>query len=216
MADGLERTAIDPMTGRTGTASSAPRQSVSRAVDPSRDFLRNLRNVIVPVNVRQFVSHLAGNMSPITEDQFTPEDLAAIRYAILKQGGGASGSIGYGDYGASGWSSFGDPTEGPLDMLYKSYTDPAYRMETTLGTASYRRLPDGSYIVEDRYNFNAPSRQRVLNAVNEKGMLRLLDDAFRKSGLAGVLNVLGNVYGQTEDEPGAPVSIRIPPVTDKK
>ena len=172
---------------------------------------RRAKNALIPVNVRQFVSHLAGDVSPITEAQFTPEDLAAIRYAIAKRGGGASGSIGYGDY-TGGWSSFGDPSEGPLDMLYKSYTDPAYRMETTLGGASYRRLPDGSYVVEDQYNFNAPSRQRVTNALREKGIASLLTDAYKTNGMAGVLNVLGNVYGNTEDEPGAPVSIRLPPM----
>jgi hypothetical protein len=172
--------------------------------------VQSVKNALIPVNVRQYVSHLMGSRSPITEAQFTPEDLDAIRYAIAKQGGGAAGSIGYGDYGPQGFSSFGDPREGPLDMLYKSYTDPAYRMETTLGGASYRRLPDGSYVVEDRYNFNAPSRQRVTNALREQGLLSLANDAYRKNGLAGVLNLLGNVYGQTEDEPGAPVSVRVP------
>jgi hypothetical protein len=101
-------------------------------------------------------------------------------------------------------------------MLYKSYTDPAYRMETTLGMASYRRLPDGSYVVEDRYNFNAPSRQRVTNALREKGVMSLLTDAYKNNGMAGVLNVLGNVYGSTEDEPGAPVSIRLPAVNSRR
>lgn len=180
------------------------------------DRFRRVKNALIPVNVRQFVSHLAGDVSPITEAQFTPEDLAAIRYAIAKRGGGAAGSIGYGDYGAGGFSSFGDPREGPLDMLYKSYTDPAYRMETTLGGASYRRLPDGSYVVEDQYNFNAPSRQRVTNALREKGVMSLLTGAYKTHGMAGVLNVLGNVYGHTEDEPGAPVSIRLPPVNPRK
>jgi hypothetical protein len=177
--------------------------------------IQGVKNALIPVNVRQYVSHLTGNRSPITEAQFTPEDLDAIRYAIAKQGGGASGLIGYGDYGPQGWSTFGDPKEGPLDMLYKSYTDPAYRMETTLGGASYRRLPDGSYVVEDRYNFNAPSRQRVINALREQGLLSLASDAYKKSGLAGVLNLLGNVYGQTEDEPGTPVSIRVPLATKR-
>ena len=180
------------------------------------DRLQRAKNALIPVNVRQYASHLAGNVSPITERQFTPEDLEAIRFAIAKRGGGAAGQIGYGDYGKSGWSSFGDPSEGPLDMLYKSYTDPAYRMETTLGTASYRRLPDGSYVVEDRYNFNAPSRQAVANALREQGMVSLLHNAYKKNGLAGVLNVLGNVYGHTESEPGAPVSIRLPPATSTR
>ena len=179
--------------------------------------VQSVKNALIPVNVRQFASHLMGNQSPITEAQFTPEDLAAIRYAIAKQGGGATGSIGYGDYGPQGFSSFGDNTrEGLLDMLYKSYTDPAYRMETTLGGASYRRLPDGSYVVEDRYNFNAPSRQRVTNALREKGVMSLLTDAYKNNGMAGVLNVLGNVYGSTEDEPGAPVSIRLPAVNSRR
>ena len=177
---------------------------------------RSAKNALVPVNVRQFVSHLAGDVSPITESQFSPEDLASIRSAIARQGGGEAGTIGYGDYGPSGLSGFGDPTQGPLDMLYKSYTDPAYRMETTLGMASYRRLPDGSYVVEDRYNFNAPSRQGVKNALREQGITSLLSDAYKRNGLPGVLNLLGNVYGSTEDDRGAPVSIRLPPSNLRK
>ena len=175
------------------------------------DRLQRVKNALIPVNVRQYASHLAGNVSPITERQFTPEDLEAIRFAIAKRGGGEKGQIGYGDYSKAGFSSFGDPSEGPLDMLYKSYTDPAYRMETTLGMASYRKLPDGSYVVEDRYNFNASSRQAVANALREQGMMSLLHNAYKTRGLSGVLNVLGNVYGHTESEPGAPVSIRLPP-----
>jgi hypothetical protein len=176
--------------------------------------VQSVKNALIPVNVRQFASHLTGNRAPITEAEFSPKDLAAIRYAIEKRGGGASGSIGYGDYSSRGFSSWMDPTqpvEGPFDILYKSYTDPAYRMETTLGGASYRMLPDGTYIVEDRYNFNAPSRKRVTNALREQGMFSLLSDAFKRTGLSGVLNVLGNVYGETEDEPGTPVFIRLPP-----
>lgn len=174
---------------------------------------QSVKNALIPVNMRQFVSHLAGNRAPITEAEFSPADLAAIRYAIEKRGG-TSGFIGYGDYSPQGFSSWMNPTqpaEGPLDILYKSYTDPAYRMETTLGSASYRMLPDGTYVVEDRYNFNAPTRKFVTNALRERGMFSLLSDAFQNTGLSGVLNLLGNVYGETEGEPGTPVSIRLPP-----
>ena len=172
--------------------------------------VQSVKNALVPVNVRQYVSHLFGDRSPITESQFSPKDLDAIRFAIDKQGGGESGMIGYGDYGPKGITNFGDPGEGLFDMLKNSYTDPAYRMETTLGGASYRRLPDGSYLVEDQYNFNAPSRQLVKDKLKEQNVLSLAAQSYKKYGLAGVLNLLGNVYGDTEDEPGAPVSIRLP------
>jgi len=178
--------------------------------------MQNVKNALLPVNVRQFASHLFGDRSPITESQFTPEDLAAIRFAIEKRGGGASGSIGYGDYSPQGFSSFGDPDEGLVGMLHKSYTDPAYRMETTLGQASYRQLPNGSYVVEDKYNFNAPSRQHVNNKLKEQNFLSLAADAYKIRGLSGVLNLLGNVYGDTESEPGAPVSIQLPLNSVKK
>ena len=200
MATGLEKTAVDPMTGRT---------AIQR--DQSLSFTQTAKNTLLPVNIRQFLSHIIGSREPITESQFSPEDLAAIRYAIAKRGG-ESGEIGYGDYGPQGRSSWMDPTqkvEGPFDIIYKSYTDPVYRMETTLGGASYRRLPDGSYLVEDEYNFNAPSRKIVLDALREQGMLALLREAFKSGGLSGILNVIGNVYGATEDEPGAPVRINL-------
>jgi len=223
MAD-LGRTAMNPMTGQVGVPAQAPvRLSLAEtALDPLRRAYvahqkarQIVKNNLIPVNIRQYVNHLLGDVSPITESQFTSQDLEIIRRAIEKMGGGASGSIGYGDY-AGGRSSFGDPSEGLLDMLYKSYTDPAYRMETTLGMASYRRLPDGSYVVEDKYNFNAPSRQLVTKALREKGVASLLANAFKRNGMAGVLNLLGNVYGHTEDEPGAPVSIRLPGATSAR
>jgi hypothetical protein len=171
---------------------------------------QNIKNALVPVNMRKYISHLLGDRSPITESDFTEKDLDAIRYAIEKQGGGSSGTIGYGDYSPQGFSDFGNPGEGPLDLLKNSYTDPAYRMETTLGMASYRQLPDGSYVVEDRYNFNAPSRKYVNDILKKQNIISIMSEGYKTSGLSGILNVLGNAYGDTESEPGTPVSIRLP------
>ena len=171
---------------------------------------QNIKNALVPVNMRKYISHLLGDRSPITESDFTEKDLDAIRYAIEKQGGGSSGTIGYGDYSPQGFSDFGNPGEGPLDLLKNSYTDPAYRMETTLGMASYRQLPDGSYVVEDRYNFNAPSRKYVNDILKKQNIISIMSEGYKTHGLSGILNILGNAYGDTESEPGTPVSIRLP------
>jgi hypothetical protein len=175
--------------------------------------IRKIKNALVPVNMRTYINHLSGGRSPITESDFTEKDLDAIRYAIKKdeeRGEESSGTIGYGDYSPQGFSDFGNPGEGPLDILKGSYTDPAYRMETTLGMAAYRQLPDGSYVVEDQYNFNAPSREHVNDFLKDKNIISGIYEANKGYGLKGVLNLLGNVYGDTESEPGAPVSIRLP------
>jgi hypothetical protein len=174
---------------------------------------KKIKNALVPVNMRTYINHLLGDRSPITESDFTEKDLDAIRYAIKKDeelGEKSSGTIGYGDYSPQGFSNFGNPGEGPLDILKDSYTDPAYRMETTLGGASYRQLPDGSYVVEDQYNFNAPSRESVNDFLKDKNIVSAIYEGYKGYGLAGVLNLLGNVYGDTESESGAPVSIRLP------
>jgi hypothetical protein len=196
-----------PYSGLLGKAEGG---SVEHMQDGGPSAVQSIKNALIPVNMRQYVSHLMGNRSPITESQFTPKDLDAIRFAINKSGKGESGTFGYGDYSPAGGSTFASPSEGVVDMLKSSFTDPAYRMETTLGQASYRRLPDGSYVVEDKYNFNAPSREIVNQELKKKNLLSLAADSYKERGISGILNLLGNVYGDTESEQGAPVSIRIP------
>jgi hypothetical protein len=169
---------------------------------------QNVKNALVPVNMRAFVSHLTGNRDPITERDLSPADIKALQFAISKQQNPEQGVIGYGDYSPKGLAGF-DASQGPLDILYSSYTDPSYRMETTLGSAKYKRLPDGSYVITDKYDFNA-KRKDVREALSNRNFLTLLNDAFRANGLPGVLNLIGNTYGSTEDEPGNPVRIQIP------
>ena len=174
-------------------------------------LLRNGKNAAIPVNMRQFVSHLSGNRDPLTEKDFTASDLETLRAAIERVGGGNAGVIGYGDYKPSGFSDFFG-FQGPIDVILNSYADPAYRLETTLGMAAYKRLPDGSYVVKDKYNFNAPSKDFVKKHVNKRGGVpsTLLDSYTHAGGMPGILNALGNIYGSSEDDPGNPVSIHLP------
>lgn len=170
--------------------------------------LRGLFNQAVPVNARSFLGDLFGNKQPITENHLTPEDLEALKFAIQKsQQKGNEGVIGYGDY-APKWidNGFGSPNHGLSDMVRQSYTDPAYRMETTLGMANYKPHPDGGYLVTDNYNWGA-TRSRV-DEERQKGLLHMLQ-LTRGTGLSGLFNLMGNMYGSTDNEQGSPVRIRI-------
>lgn len=119
---------------------------------------------IVPAQVRTFVSTLAGNRDPITEKDFTADELKQVRDAITKsrerQTGKsfiASGTPGKKDYKLD---QYYDPT-----VDYKDYgkgmdntrrdfnvgSDAAIR--NTLGKFSYEKTPEGRLIAKDSYDF---------------------------------------------------------------
>jgi len=199
----------------SGNKTTNIRNAFVQAADKAKSVARDIGNVVVPSNIRIYTSHLAGDRRTITEKNLSQADKDAILFAIQKSAKATKnpnqGVIGYGDYGPNGFSNFAEPNENMLSTVYDSYTDPAYRMETTLGMASWRRLPDGSYVIEDRYNFNA-TRPQVKNTIAKQGgVTRTLLDAYKNRGVSGVLNAAGNIYGDTETERGNAVRIRLKP-----
>jgi len=154
---------------------------------------------------------LTGDRSPLTEKDFKKVDLDRLKGAVERQiaEGKTSGEIGYGDFGTKPgeFTSFGN-NENLAEMIINSFTDPNYRLETTIGMATWRRDEDGSIVIEDRYNFNA-SREVVDKRLAKKGQVALFVDAFAKAGWSGVINALGNIYGDTESEPGNVVKINL-------
>jgi hypothetical protein len=71
-------------------------------------------------------------------------------------------SIGYADYpGGTGAPTF----DSWIDAIKKSYTDPAYRMKTTLGRFNVNEAPEGARAT-DQYNFDAKSHYESAKKIN--------------------------------------------------
>lgn len=70
-----------------------------------------------------------GRRDPLTEKDFTPQELSAFR-GMVKQKGGASGKIDYSDYAGHPISSW------------------------TLGGFNYNTDQDGNVVISDQYDFN--------------------------------------------------------------
>jgi soluble lytic murein transglycosylase-like protein len=185
---------------------------------PLQDLKQTFKDVgraAVPVNIRTFVSHLAGDRGKITERLFAKSDLDALRAAVrtnMSKGNADKGVIGYGEYGGNGTDEFSSwgRSPGVITSIADSYTDPKFRMETTVGMATWRKDDKGNIIVEDRYNFNAPGRAFVDKKKKENGgTLGALVYGYKAAGIVGVLNALGNIVGDTEGEPGNKVQINL-------
>jgi hypothetical protein len=109
---------------------------------------------MLPTSGRTFVETVQGKRDPITESQFSPEELNVLRQLIESTGG--RGDVQYDDYtqfmrrqqqekGAIPASI----TPGPLSIL-----DPIGNVQTTLGRFNYARDADGNLVITDNYDFN--------------------------------------------------------------
>ena len=96
---------------------------------------------IFPTNARTLLETAQGNRSPITENNFSPEELNVLKELIALKGGN-TGSIQYDDYRKSGK---------PVTLL-----TPLGNIQTTLGRFRYTRDANGNLIVQDMYDFNPP------------------------------------------------------------
>lgn len=170
---------------------------------------------LVPVNIRQFVSHLLGDRSPLTEEHLSSRDMESLRSAVSRQvkEGKTSGVIGYGDYGSAPgqFSSFGSPYQSGQSipsMVAESYSDPKFRMETTIGMAKWHKDKNGNIIIEDNYNFNA-TRKQVEAALKDESIAGVLVNAYSGNGIVGLVNAMGNIFGSTDDEGGNRVRINL-------
>lgn len=116
---------------------------------------------ILPASVRTFVDTVSGERAPITEKDFTPEELQQVRDAIknsrqrqvgkrfisekgkpLKQD--YDQTAGYQDYGSG---ERGKRVENDFNLGSSG------AMRNTLGRFSYEKTPDGRLIAKDTYDF---------------------------------------------------------------
>ena len=148
----------------------------------------------IPINMRQYVYTLAGGTRPLTERDLSPDDFTTLKDAVIrkiKQTGQTSGVIGYGEYDKDGNISEAENT-GTAKLLHKSFTDPVFRLESTLGMVRYTINKNGEIEIHDSYDFNA-DRRLIDDEVRKYGRLGVLARAAQHSGIWGVLNAAGNM-----------------------
>lgn len=157
----------------------------------------------VPMDVRLFGSTLFGNRDPITEKDFTPQELAGIQAVVGQaQKRGSSGDVQYPDYNAfTGVNS-------------RPEYNPQIAAKTALGRFNYVQNPDGTITVKDRYDFINEGRQK---SVEEYKQMNPVTKALTVVGRAvadnpmkwptNLANELGSAYIGTE---GRDVNINLP------
>lgn len=112
---------------------------------------------------RVFLSSMQGVRSPVTERNFSPDELGAMQRLIQQKGGGKYGAINYRDYDAL---ADGADTQGMASM-----NTPLGNVRTTLGQFRYQYDPQqGRYQIQDTYDFNDASNSMSMEG-REGGLL---------------------------------------------
>jgi hypothetical protein len=111
---------------------------------------------IVPMDVRTFGSTLLGNREPITEGNFSQEELAAMQQAVDKAvqrtGRPQKGTVQYQDY----------PRGEEIGPGFQP-------VGQTLGRFSYEKSPTGETVITDKYDFYNEGRKGNVEAYEKMG-----------------------------------------------
>jgi hypothetical protein len=217
----------------------------------------------VPVNARLALEQFTGTTAPITEKDFTPEELAALRKAVegtqrfnedreavyranLKKSkkeyeknpeyrfsmdpdkpqgkdpipysqwkaeqekavasfekNRDKTSFGYGSYDVKSGDMAAPIGQNWLDAAYQSYTDPAFRMAATIGSANYFNKPGQTPYVEDSYKFK--SHPEAYGDTSKMSTMDLISKFGNTPGT--LLELLASRYAPQQ----RPVNIALPP-----
>lgn len=169
----------------------------------------------VPAHIRTFVETLAGKKDPITEKDFTAEELEQIRSAVRSAQaqptirysqkdpkGTPLNVVGYDDYG-------GNRTRRDLDV---SGTSAA---RNTLGRFRFQKTPDGRTIAIDTYDFAddlanrgmRPSAEYEKMSALEKMATIAKDTLQNRGGISGYRTLPSRIGSAFIGKEGRPVSI---------
>ena len=111
-----------------------------------------------PTSGRTLLRTVQGDRSPITEANFSPEEIKAIRELVMQKGGD-SGVVRYSDYDRLMRKKMGQgESVASISPSMFSMIDPLGNIQTTLGQFRYVRGADGSLQVLDTYDFNPPPK----------------------------------------------------------
>lgn len=158
---------------------------------------------VVPMDIRTFGSTLFGSREPITEKNFTADELAAMQKAVdaaaARTGQTQKGSVQYVDY----------PRGEQIGPDFKP-------VGQTLGRFTYEKQPDGTTVIRDRYDFYNEGRAKNIESYEKMGggekaltvAGRALKNLFT-GNIPGIPQELGDAYIGRE---GRDVTIQLPPV----
>lgn len=157
----------------------APAKSsgLNRLVDMA---VQNVNPNWFPTAGRVFAQTMQGERRPITEADYTPEELAVMRQLIAFKGGD-EGSIQYPDYvrfSDAERKRTGRYTALSVMPSILSMGDPYGNVQTSLGRFRYYKDADGNLSIVDTYDFNPPPPNASEAALAEQtasgpyGMLR--------------------------------------------
>jgi hypothetical protein len=133
-----------------------------------------------PTAARVFLESMQGKRDPITEADFSPEELKQIRQLIDSTEG--RGSVQYPDY-VDLMKKQPGVTASYLPSLL-SIADPLGNLQTTLGRFKYVRDADGTLRAIDNYDFN-PLKTDASSTFGES-----------RSGMLGPYNMLRAYAGE--------------------
>ena len=171
----------------------------------------------IPVNIRMFLNNFREHPAPLRNEDLWESDRDAIRANVaaeIAKTGKSEGSISYGGYGeqdadSPAGSVFGRAGKGPATILAESVTSPAFRMETTLGSAHYRQDPSGQIEINDAYDFNNQRDEMKYFTDFYGGPLGHVLNEYKMHGLFNALRTAGTI--QRGDNEGTPFTFTIPP-----
>lgn len=148
--------------------------------------MSGLLDSVLPTPARLYLdSIVGGKKGQITEADFSPEELAAIR-RMVEQQKAAQGGVTYSNYAESDQPGI------------SSLLSPAGRVANSLGQFNYEKDPEG-VTVTDSYDFNP--------VYKDESMLMNIGQLIKTMGFSGA-HLLGE-YMLPPGE-GRPVKIRLP------
>jgi len=155
-------------------------------------------------DARTFLSTLFGNREPITERDFTPNEIQNIRNAI------AASQVRTGNVTGRGAVKYADYPEG-------EQVGPGYEpIKTTLGRFAYIPQPNGGYRVVDRYDFLNDERKANVERYEQMSPMRRNIEAPLRSALYFLTLKPNAAAGELGDafigREGRDVNLNIPPV----
>jgi hypothetical protein len=150
-----------------GEAKKSEGDSASKVTGINKvlDFIaQRLPADVFPTTGRTLLETVQGVKTPITEENFSPEEMSVMRELATRKGGD-KGSINYADYVALAEEiNKKDKASASASPSLFSMADPMGNVQTTLGQFSYIKDPEGNLQVVDTYDFNPPNPNAMQEA----------------------------------------------------
>jgi hypothetical protein len=142
-------------TGLFGNEPIGEQKSSNSISNRLIDFLlQKFNSELFPTSAKTLIETVQGNKEPITEKNFSPEELIALKNLIALTNN--RGNVQYEDY--LNLMKKEQQEKGIIPMSINpsplSVLDPIGNVQTTLGRFTYSKDANGNLIVVDNYDFN--------------------------------------------------------------